>query len=142
MMWDMPRDAADLLRLAEHVTARRSALQISVDEAARRANMSNTTWHRVEDGKGVRDTTYHRVDTVLAWPAGTCTQILNDPTFKPFETAGAMGAEYSSGMPEAAVRQAIQNATLATAPGLTGAQILELQQRAIEELKRQGVLNE
>lgn len=142
MMWDMPRDAADLLRLAEHVTARRSALQISVDEAARRANMSNNTWHRVEDGKGVRDTTYHRVEKVLSWPAGTCAQVIADPGFKPFESVEALGAAYSSGMSEEAVRQAIQNATLATAPGLTGAQILELQQRAIDELKRQGLLDQ
>lgn len=141
MMCDMPRQAADLRRLAEAVERRRSELRISVDEAARRATMSNTTWHRVEDGKATRDTTYSRVDDVLGWPTGTCMQILDDPDYRPFPSEVAGGARYSQvPIEEDAVRQAITSATIATAPELTGAQIKALQERAIEELRRQGVL--
>jgi hypothetical protein len=103
--------------------------------------MSNTTWHRVEDGLGVRDTTYVRVDSVLDWPTGTCAQVLNDPTFTPFASETAAGARFSRPpLDEAAIRQAIQSATIATAPNLTGAQIVELQEKAIEELRRRGLL--
>lgn len=141
MMCDMPRQAADLRRLAEAVERRRSELRISVDEAARRATMSNTTWHRVEDGKATRDTTYSRVDDVLGWPTGTCMQILDDPDYRPFPSEVTGGARYSQvPIEEDAVRQAITSATIATAPELTGAQIKALQERAIEELRRQGVL--
>lgn len=104
--------------------------------------MSNTTWHRVEDGKGVRDTTYSRVDDVLGWPTGTCMQILDDPDYRPFPSeVAASGARVSQApIEEDAVRQAITSATIATAPELTGAQIKQLQERAIEELRRQGIL--
>lgn len=141
MMCDMPRQAADLRRLADAVELRRSELRISVDEAARRATMSNTTWHRVEDGKSVRDTTYSRVDDVLGWPTGTCMQVLDDADYKPFPSEVIGGARYSQvPIEEEAVRQAITSATIATAPELTGTQIKALQEKAIEELRRQGIL--
>lgn len=103
--------------------------------------MSNTTWHRVEDGKGVRDTTYSRVDEVLGWPLGTSAQVLDDPSYRPFPSEVAGGARISQvPIEEDAVRQAITSATIATAPELTGAQIKALQEKAIEELRRQGIL--
>jgi hypothetical protein len=141
MMCAMPRSAADLHRLAAAVQLRRSELGISVDEAARRASMSNTTWHRLEDEHNVRDTTYIRVDTVLGWPRGACEQLLNDPDFQPHPTETVDGVRYSQApIDEAALRQAIQSATIATAPELTGAQIVALQERALDELRRQGLL--
>lgn len=137
MMWDMPRDAADLQRLADAVALRRTALRLSVDEAARRAKMSNTTWHRVEDAAGVRDTTYARVDEVLDWPPGTSQLILNDPTYRPFPTETVKGARYSQ-VPsdEDEFKQALQAATIATLPNVTGAEITALQAAAIKELRR------
>lgn len=138
----MPKDAADLRRLGDAVTLRRTQLKLSKDECARRASMSNTTWTRVEDGLGVRDTTYSRVDEVLGWPTKTCEQILKDPDFHPFPSETVAGVRYSTPpIDEAAVRQAIQNATIATAPELTGAQILALQEKAIEELRKRGRLS-
>jgi transcriptional regulator with XRE-family HTH domain len=137
----MPRNAEDLRRLGGAVTTRRTQLKLSKDECARRASMSNTTWTRVEDGLGVRDTTYSRVDDVLGWPTKTCEQILDDPDFHPFPSEKAAGARYSNPpVDEAALRQAIQNATIATVPDLTGAQIMALQERAIEELRKRGKL--
>jgi transcriptional regulator with XRE-family HTH domain len=137
----MHRTDADLQRLAESVTLRRNELGISRDEAARRARMSNNTWRRVEAGASTMDTTYARVDKVLDWPTGTCGRILDDPDFVPFPTATVGGARISQPpLPEDELRRAIQNATIATAPGLTGAQITELQERAIEELRSRGLL--
>lgn len=141
MMWNMPRSAADLRRLADAVTTRRTEQHLSVDECARRAPMSNTTWHRVEDGLGVRDTTYTRVEAVLDWPLRTCRQLLDDPAFAPFPSETAKGARHSQPpLAEEAVRQAVQSATIATTPDLTGAQITALQEGVIEELRRRGLL--
>lgn len=141
MMGGMSRSAAALRRLADAVRMRRVQLDLSIDECSRRAPMSNTTWHRVEDGLGVRDTTYSRVDAVLDWPADSCHQILDDPDYTPFPSESAAGVRYSQPpIAEAAVRQAVQSATIATTPDLTGAQITALQERVIEELRRQGVL--
>ncbi len=137
MMWDMPRDAADLQRLADAVALRRTALRLSVDEAARRAQMSNTTWHRVEDAAGVRDTTYARVDEVLDWPPGTSQLILDDPTFRPFPTETAKGARYSQ-VPwvDDDVRQAYKNVTLANQADMTAAQIMALADAVVEEFRK------
>ena len=130
---------ADLRRLATLVTRRRTELHMSVDEAARRASMSNTTWHRVEDGAGVRDTTYTRVEEVLDWPPRTCEEILSGGEPVPGETSG--GARFSRPqLSEEALRRTIQDATLATLPGLTGAEIVALQERAVVEARRRGLL--
>jgi hypothetical protein len=51
------------------------------------------------------------------------------------------GARYSQPpFAEEAVRQAVQSATIATTPDLTGAQITALQEGVIEELRRRGLL--
>ncbi|MFI9304824.1 hypothetical protein ACIG0C_36430 [Kitasatospora aureofaciens] len=103
--------------------------------------MSITTWRRVEEGQPVRDITYARVDEVMSWPLGTSTRIIEDPDYSPIASEVVKGARFSKApLSSEALRQAIQNATIATAPELTGAQIQELQERAIEELRRQGLL--
>lgn len=141
MMCCMPQMDTDLQRLADAVTLRRADLGLSREECARRAGMSNNTWGRIEQGRPARDTSYSRIDRVLDWPIGTCAQILDDPTFEPFPSEIVARARVSQvPIGEDAVRSAIQNATIATAPNLTGAQIMELQERAIAELRRRGLL--
>lgn len=137
----MSRNADDLRRLAELVQLRRAELRLSKDECARRAGMSNTTWTRVEEGLGVRDTTYSRVDEVLGWPLGTSARVISDLDFTPMPSEVIKGVRHSK-VPIRSddLRRAIQNATIATAPDLTGAQIHELQERALEELRKQGLL--
>ncbi|MFB7617789.1 helix-turn-helix domain-containing protein [Kitasatospora sp. NPDC056181] len=139
----MPPQADGLQRLAGAVQRRRAELRLSKDECARRASMSITTWRRVEDGDPVRDTTYARVDEVLGWELGASARIIDDPTAEPMLSEVHGGVRYSQpAISEDRLRHAIQNATIATAPTLTGAQIKELQERAIEELRRQGLLPE
>jgi hypothetical protein len=137
----MSRSATDRRRLADAVQARRTQLKLSKDECARRAKMSNVTWTRVEEAESVRDTTYVRVDEVLEWAPGSCVEILADPEFQPVPSRAAKGARYSEPpLAEQALRQAVQNASIATVPDLTGAQIIALQEQVIEELRRQGVI--
>lgn len=103
--------------------------------------MSITTWRRVEEGQPVRDITYVRVDDVMQWPAGASSLVIEDPDYTPTPAEPARGARVSKvPLDSEALRQAIQNATIATAPDLTGAQIRELQERAIAELQRQGLI--
>ena len=136
-----------LQNLATLVTARRTAIGISLDEAARRAVapdgavMSNTTWKRVEKALPVRDTTYTRIDQVLGWLPGSCMEILNGSTAEPMVTAVASGARHTEvGNLEESLRDAIQSATISTAPELTGGQIRALHERVIEDLRKRGVL--
>lgn len=103
--------------------------------------MSNTTWHRVEDGAPVRDTTYSRIDQVLDWPPGTCAAILAGEEAGPERTESAAGGRISR--PELtaeALRRAVTDATIGTMPGATGAEIAALAERAVEEARRLGLL--
>lgn len=141
MMCDMPGQADGLQRLAEAVTHRRTQLRLTRDACARQAKMSITTWRRVEEGQPVRDITYARVDDVMKWPAGASSLVIEDPDYTPTPSEPPRGARVSKvPLDSEALRQAIQNATIATAPNLTGAQIRELQERAIAELQRQGLI--
>ncbi|WBP89470.1 hypothetical protein [Kitasatospora cathayae] len=137
----MPGQADGLHRLAETVSRRRAELRLSRDACARQAKMSITTWRRVEEGQPVRDITYARVDEVMGWPLGTSARVIEDSDYSPIASEVVKGARFSKApLSSEALRQAIQNATIATAPELTGAQIQELQEKAIEELRRQGLL--
>lgn len=141
----MAYDAVRLQNLAALVAARRTALGISQDEAARRAvdpagkPMSNTTYKRVEAGLPTRDTTYARVDVVLGWALGSCMAILNGSTAAPATGAPAPGEGRLTDLEES-LREAIQLATIATVPELTGGQISELNERVITDLRKRGVL--
>lgn len=105
--------------------------------------MSITTWRRVEEAQPVRDVTYVRVDEALEWEAGTSAAVIESPDFAPAAGRPSKGVKFSQvPLDSESLRRAIQNATIATAPDLTGAQIRELQERAIEELQRQGLLPE
>lgn len=138
----MSRTDDDLHRLAQQVAHRRSQLHLSVDEAARRSRptMSNATWHRLEDGKPVRDTTYARVDKVLDWPPRTCMAILEGAE-PPLESETAGGIRITRlAVTADELRRAVQSAAIATAPDMTGAQIQRLAEEAVEELRRQGLM--
>jgi hypothetical protein len=144
----MAYDAVRLQNLAALVTARRTAIGISLDEAARRAvdaegkPMSNTTWKRVEKGLPTRDTTYARVDQVLGWVPGSCMEILNGSTAAPAVSSVAADGVRITELAdlEESLSAAIQSATIATAPDLTGGQIRELNDRVLADLRKRGVL--
>lgn len=134
-----------LQNLAVLVRARRTALQLSLDEAARRAVwpdgkvMSNATWKRVEEAKGVRDTTYVRVDAVLGWAPGSCLAILNGSTAAPVAGEVVDGARVSNLPDVETVRIAVQSAVIATVPELTGTQIKALSDQVVADLQKLGL---
>lgn len=134
-----------LQNLATLVTARRTALGISLDEAARRAvgpngkPMSNTTWKRVEEAEATRDTTYVRVDAVLGWAPGSCMAILNGSTAAPVAGEVVDGARVSNLPDVETIRTTVQSAAIATVPELTGAQIKALSDQVVADLQKLGL---
>jgi hypothetical protein len=62
----------DLGRLAKSVKAHRLELYPSRLAAAQAAGISKDTWHKVEEGQDVRDSTYTKVDKALGWVTGSC----------------------------------------------------------------------
>lgn len=145
MMWVMAYSPVALQNLAVLVRARRTALGLSVLEAARRAPkingkaMSNTTWTNVEEGLSARDTSYVRIDTVLGWAPGSCTAILNGSTAAPLASEVVDGARLSETPGAEAVRIAVQSAVIATVPELTGTQIKALSDQVVADLQKIGL---
>ncbi|MFD9259065.1 hypothetical protein [Streptomyces sp. NPDC059538] len=133
----------DLDRLATAVRTRRTELRLGIEPAAKLAGISKDTWKRVEAGLKVRDTTYTAIDHALQWAQGGCEAILDGDEAIPTETLTEGGAKVSK-IPkrelERVLGDAVQSAALATKGDLTGAEILELNRRVLEELRERGVL--
>lgn len=63
-------------RLAVMVTARREALGLTKEAAARLAKISSITWKKVEDGEGVMGPKYAAISSVLWSDAGAIKEYL------------------------------------------------------------------
>ncbi|MFE9064835.1 hypothetical protein [Streptomyces violaceusniger] len=138
----------DLGRLAAAVKKRRTELKLGVEAAAKAAGMSKDTWYKVEGSptrpiQPVRDTTYARVDEVLQWAAGSCIAIAEGSEPVPIEHAedgsSVVFADLSTERLSEEVQIAVNEAAIAVTD-LPAEQIRKLNQRAIEALKRRGVI--
>ncbi|RBQ21526.1 hypothetical protein DP939_02120 [Spongiactinospora rosea] len=69
MMATMDQEARK--RLGEAVRRTRTAVGLSIDQAAEAGGMSPVTWSRVEQGKAVRELSYAGVERVFGWTAGS-----------------------------------------------------------------------
>ena len=133
-------------RLGELVTQRRLHLRLSVVAAAERGGTTNKTWAKAESGQPVRDVTYANIERVLSWRPGSCVVILDggdpvlieqeDRTPAPQRVYADETAE--DWLPAVAqdLRDAVREATMTTAPGLTGAEVQELERRVEDGLRR------
>ncbi|KOU17067.1 hypothetical protein [Streptomyces sp. WM6349] len=135
----------DLDRLATAVQTRRTELRLGIEPAAKLAGISKDTWKRVEAGLKVRDTSYAAIDRALQWAAGGCAAVLaggDAITSEPLEGGGEV--VQISRIPKKELERvfgdAVQSAALATKGDLTGAEILELNRRVMEELRSRGIL--
>ncbi|MEU2724042.1 hypothetical protein [Streptomyces smyrnaeus] len=136
MTADSPRDYA---KLAHHVVSRRSEMKLSRLDAAQQADMSKDTWLRVERSGSVREGTYARIEKVLKWAPGSCQAILGGDspvTVEPGPTPGTVLAA----IPEDDLRKDIVGAMVAVTDELTAAQIREISQRIVEELRKRGTI--
>lgn len=126
----------DYERLARAAKARRLELDMSMAAVAEAAETSKGTYHRIEAGMPIRDTGYARVETVLGWAAGSCRSILEGSDPAPAEADEATVAKVA----EEDLSQAVTSALVAVSDSLTAAEIREVSRRAVEELKRRGIL--
>lgn len=138
--------ATDLGRLAEAVTARRKALKLGIEPAARAAGISKDTWKRVEAGLSVRDVTYTSVEVALQWAPGSCSRVLagKEPIISAPSDADpdVRITEIPSEELERAVGDAVRSAVMATRGDLTGDEILKLNEKVMEELRLRGILKD
>ncbi|MFZ3473162.1 helix-turn-helix domain-containing protein [Streptomyces sp. 4.24] len=137
----------DLERLATAVRKRRTELGLGIEPAAKLAGISKDTWKRVEPRAGahaqeVRDTSYAAIDRALQWAPGSCFDVLagRGPTLsEPAGEPGVRATHFSKEQLET-VGDAVQSATLGWRGDLTSTEVLELNERVLQELRRRGAV--
>lgn len=130
---------ADLERLSKLVVARRLELAMPITHAAATAVMSKDTWKRVEVGMPIRTAKYSDVDRTLQWAPGSSVAILEGGEPTPAEGAGEAKTVITRLDPED-FDQAFVSAMVATKGDMTAAEIREIGDRVLAELKRRGIL--
>lgn len=137
-----PTDDTALHRLADHIRRRRVDLGMNKIDVAKAADITINTYMKLEDGRAVRDLTYGKVEGVLQWASGSCRQVLRggDPTIADRLTDGAVASPVTSDDLEGDIGRAVTDAAIAISDGMSAADIRELKQRVIEELRRRGRL--
>jgi hypothetical protein len=132
----------DLPRLALRVKKRRLELGLARNTTAVEYGMSKSTWKRVEEGLPVREMNYAKIERALLWATGSCVRILEGGDPIPIERSEAGSVDFAS-VPaddmEGEIRQAVQNAMVA-GTNLTADRIREVNEIAIELLKKRGIL--
>lgn len=136
-----PQGERALQRLATLVTRRRADLGMNKIDVARAAQLQINTYSKVEDGKPVRVTTYARIEPILGWAQGSCSDILDGAstaTLIEKRQDGAVVSDIQPGDLAADIANAVQNAAVSVSDSLTAAEIREMKRRVVDELIRQG----
>ncbi|MBD0743486.1 helix-turn-helix transcriptional regulator [Streptomyces sp. CBMA152] len=139
-----PHDEAALQRLAAAVRQRRVQLKMSKIDVARAADVTITTYGKIERGESVRDVTYGKVEPVLQWADGSCRDILDGASAMPVApspVAGAVYAEIDEATLEEDFVESLRSAVIAVSDDTTTADIRKLTEAALEEWKRRRAAN-
>ncbi|MEU9606195.1 hypothetical protein [Streptomyces sp. NPDC048057] len=135
-----PTDA-DRQRLARLVRERRLKLGWTKTRATEEADVTITTYRRVEQGLSVRDTTYGGIEAAFGWAPGACIAILDGAT-EAQEAGEVEGGVRIAPAPdvEGGVRTAVHNAFIATMPGEPAGKMSEMSEVVLAELRRLGIV--
>ncbi|EYT83982.1 hypothetical protein CF54_04220 [Streptomyces sp. Tu 6176] len=129
------------LRLARLVIWHRTKLGWHKAQAAEAAELTITTYMRVEKGLPVRDVTYAKIDRALHLAPGACMAVIAgaeelQPAGEEVEGVRVAPVARTS----EAVVQAVQHAVIATLPDTPAAKMQELSEGVLAELQRRGIV--
>ncbi|OKK06450.1 hypothetical protein AMK26_10560 [Streptomyces sp. CB03234] len=134
-------DPASRERLARLVRQRRISLGWHKAKAAEAAELTITTYMRVENGATVRDVTYAKIEKALGWAPGACQAVLEgaEEAQEAGEiVAGVRIAEVADS--REGVRKAVHNAIVATMPEVPTGTMAKFSDAVFQELQRQGIV--
>ncbi|WP_329424062.1 hypothetical protein [Streptomyces sp. NBC_01268] len=132
---------ADRLRLAKLVIQRRRELGWHKVDAAKAAELTHTTYMRVEKGEPVRDVTYVKIEAAFGWAPGACAAILEgaDEAQLAGEVVDGVRLAPVAGMDEKA-RKAVQDAVIAVLPDTPAGDMVKLSEKVVEFLRGRGIV--
>ncbi|MFJ1697637.1 hypothetical protein ACIOHC_21395 [Streptomyces sp. NPDC088252] len=134
-------DADPRQRLRRLVIQRRVQLGWHKADAAAAADLTITTYMRVEKGLSVRDVTYAKIERAFGWAAGACEAILEGAAEAQLAGDVAEGVRYAPVAGEDGARRAVQDAVIATMPEVTAGRMAELTEAVVAELRRRGIVS-
>lgn len=132
----------DLTLLAARVKQRRLDLGLGRDTAAQSVGMSKDTWHKVERGEPVRESTYLRIEQALRWARGSCVTILDGGEPVEVEESGIPGVTISHLSPVEMKEQILgaAQASLLATTDMRASEIRATVARLREELQSRGLI--
>lgn len=135
----------DYARLAKAARERRLELSLALnDKNAKAAGTSKGPWQRVEKGLPIRPGNYAKIDGLLKWAPGSCISVLEGREPIPTRPAKDVPDVDISERPvrdlASEARDVIRLATIATTTGLTSEEIRDLSDRAVQDLKKHGLI--
>lgn len=128
-------------RLGRLLAQRRTTLGWHKREAAEAADVTHTTYMRVERGLSVRDVTYAKIDQGFGLAPGACMAVIEgagELQVAGQEMEGVRIAPVAE--PADGVRRAVQNAVIATLPDTPAGKMAELSEGVLAELRRLGIM--
>ncbi|MFG3154264.1 hypothetical protein ACGF7W_19720 [Streptomyces sp. NPDC048219] len=137
----MTTDQEGRRRLARLVIQRRTKNGWHKKQAADAADLTITTYMRVENGQSVRDVTYTKIEQAFGLAPGACMAVIEGAA--ELQDAGeevegvriAAVADAADG-----VRQAVQHAVIATLPDTPAGKMAEMSEGVLAELRRLGIV--
>lgn len=132
--------------LSTLVTRQRVALGYpSKEKAAEACGLSHMTYRAVEAGRPVSDLTYTKIEAGFGLLPGSCQAVLDGADSVKLQDGGELIAEARSSRPsveavDAEAKAAIQIAIGITTPDMTMGTAQQLSERALEELRKRGLL--
>ncbi|MFB7219384.1 hypothetical protein [Streptomyces sp. NPDC056227] len=133
-------DADSLARLKRAVMQRRVQLGWHKADAATAAELTITTYMRVEKGLSVRDVTYAKIERAFGWAPGACEAILEGATEAQLAGDIVDGVRYAPVADENGASRAVQDAVMATMPEMTAGKMAELSKAVVAELRKRGIV--
>ncbi|WP_073946479.1 helix-turn-helix domain-containing protein [Streptomyces kebangsaanensis] len=128
-------------RLARLVIQHRTKLGWHKAQAAEAADLTITTYMRVEKGQSVRDVTYAKIERAFGWAPGACMAVIEGAVELQQageETEGVRIAPVAQTADS--VRQAVQCAVIATLPDTPAGEMAKLSEGVLAELRKRGIV--
>ncbi|MEE1735926.1 hypothetical protein PUR49_05275 [Streptomyces sp. BE147] len=135
-------DADPRQRLKRLVIQRRVELGWHKSDAATAADLTITTYMRVEKGLSVRDVTYAKIERAFGWAPGACEAILGGAAEAQVAGDVVEGVRYAPVPDAEGARRAVQDAVMATMPDTPAGRMGELANAVVAELRRRGIVSD
>ncbi|MFG2269076.1 hypothetical protein ACGFNY_04800 [Streptomyces chartreusis] len=139
------QNARHLQRLAALVAQRRAQLKLKKEDAAKACGIAYMTYWKIEDGQPVRGSTYAKLEVGFQMRAGSCKAVLDGADSVTLEDGTELieGGQIARVDPQALGEEygdAYAKSAMLVAPELTGRQIQEMHEKALEILRKRGLV--